>query len=178
MSSSSTVTTVRLLEFEKLGTYVVEFTADLTHATLTNPDVFSGTGRTIFHVGPIAELGVSDGGADSQATSDQVAFTVAGINNRSEDAESGQVVVELPTGTTGLTTVPAGIGTFDGNASPPTWSWKINTLEFSDARRSKGLPEGETVSLIVDGVSARRNGNGRKLSMNHIWSASAATAAR
>ena len=150
LSSESTVTTVRLVEFEKLGTYLLDFTADLTHATLTNPDVFSGTGRTVFHVGPIAELGVSSGGA----TTDQVAFTVVGVNNRNEAAESGKIVVQLPPRATVLETVPPNTGTFNANSTPPTWSWNINALEHSARRRSKGLPEGETVTLIVSGVNA------------------------
>ncbi len=157
LSDPSTVTNIRFLEFEKLGTYVVDYTGDLLHATIdadsdSNPDVFSGTGRTIFHVGPIAELSVSDGGASLDATSSQVAFTVVVVNNGPEDAESGQVVVELPAGTTGLTTFPAETGTFDSTANPPTWTWDIRDLERGHRRRSKGLSE--SVSLIVDGVSA------------------------
>ena len=158
LSSQSTVVTTFMIEFEKLGTYVLDVTADLTHASLqdadSNPRVFSRTSKTYFHVGPIAELGVSDGGARSEASSDQVAFTVVGINNRDENAENGKIVVELPAGTTGLTTVPASTGTFDGTASPPTWAWDIHDLELAERRASKGLPEGEFVTLIVDGVTA------------------------
>ena len=154
LSTASTATQVRMVEFEKLGTYLLDYTADLTHATLTSPDVFSGTGRTIFHVGPIAEFGVSDGGPSGDATADQIAFTVVGINNQHEDDENGKIVVELPSGTTGLATVPAGTGDFDGNASPPTWTWDIHDLELAGRRASKGLPEGEIVTLIVDGVTA------------------------
>ena len=56
-----------MLEFEKLGTYVVDLTADFLHKTIDedndgSPDVFSGTGRTYFQVGPIADLSVADGG--------------------------------------------------------------------------------------------------------------------
>ncbi len=156
-----------IAEFEKLGTYKLQFTAKLTRATLdgdedcdpnsATPPVnqrFCATETYAFHVGPMAELGVRDGGASSKAGSDQVAFTVVGVNNRYEAAESGKVVVDLPAGTTGLITVPADTGTFDANANPPTWTWDIHDLEYSDLRRSKGLPGGETVTLIVDGVSA------------------------
>ena len=159
LSSASSVVTVLLTEFEELGTYVVDFDVDLEHATIDddsdgNKDVFSGTGRTIFHVGPIAELGVRDGSVSPHATADQVAFTVVGVNNRDEEAESAKIVVELPTGITGLTTVPANTGTFDGTVSPPMWTWDIHDLELADRRASKGLPEGEIVTLIVDGVIA------------------------
>ena len=150
--------TAQFLEFPNLGTYVLDTTAFLKHATIdddsdSETDVFSGMGRTIFHVGPIAELGVSDGGPSGGATADQVAFTVIGVNNRDEVAENGKIVVELPAGTTGLTTIPANTGTFDGTASPPTWTWDIRDLELADRRASKGLPEGEFVTLIVEGAS-------------------------
>ena len=160
LSSESTAFTVRLIEFEMLGTYVLEFTADFLHATIdddgvTGPDTFSGTGRTIYHVGPIAELGVGDGGASADATADQVAFTVAGYNDTGDTYESGKIVIDLPAGTTGLTTMPAGTGTFDGTTNPPTWTWDIHDLEQTgDRRRSNGLPAGVIVTLIVDGVSA------------------------
>ncbi len=153
----TTTTTVRMVEFAKLGTYVLDFTADFLHKTIdedndSNPDVFSGTGRTFFHVGPIAELGVSDGGPSSGARSNQVAFAVTGVNNRNEVANSGKIVVQLPPGATALETVPPNTGTFNPNSSPPTWSWNINALEHNARRKSKGLPEGETVTLIMNGV--------------------------
>ena len=149
------------LDFDELGTYVLDFVADMLHATIdddgvTGPDMFSGTGRTIFHVGPIADLGVVDGGVSAKVEADQLAFTVAGFNNRDEEAESGRIVVELPAGTTGLTTIPPDTGTFDGNASPPTWTWDIHDLAETEPERrmSKGLPPYDPIILIVDGVSA------------------------
>ena len=159
LSSRSDFTTIRMVEFETLGTYVVDFVADVTHATIDedgdgNKDVFSGTGRSIFHVGPIAELGVGDGGISPDAAADQVAFTVAGFNDRGETYESGRVVVELPAGTTGLTTVPASTGVFDGNADPPTWTWDIRGLEQTSLAAFSELPRGVIVTLIVEGVTA------------------------
>ena len=155
----TSTTTVRMVEFAKLGTYVLAFTADFLHQTIdedgdSNPDVFSGTGRTFFHVGPIAELGVSDGGPSSGASSNRVAFAVTGVNNRNEVAKSGKIVVQLPPGATALETVPPNTGTFNPNSSPPTWSWNINALEHSARRRAQGFAEGETVMLIVRGVNA------------------------
>ena len=160
LTSTSNVVTQLFLDFDQIGTYVVDYDVDMLHASIdvdgeTGPDTFSGTGRTIFHVGPIAELGVGDGGVSPDATADQVAFTVEGINNRDEDAESGKIVVELPAGTTGLTTVPASTGVFDSNASPPTWTWDIHDLDQTgDIRASKGLPPGIIVTLIAEGVTA------------------------
>ena len=144
-----------------MGTYVLDVDLTVEHATIdddgvTGPDTFSGTGRTIFHVGPIAELGVVDGGVSAKVDADQVAFTVAGLNNRDEAAESGSIVVGLPAGTTGLTTIPASTGTFDGNASTPTWTWDIHDLAETEPERriSNGLPPYDPIILIVDGISA------------------------
>ena len=160
LSSTSNAVTSLFLEFDQLGTYVVDYDVDMKHASIddngdSDTDVFSGTGRTIFHVGPLAELGVADGGPSPNATADQVAFTVEGINNRDADAESGEIVVELPSGTTGLITVPAGTGVFDGTANPPTWTWDIHDLDQTDERRkSQGLAPANIVTLIVEGVTA------------------------
>ena len=162
----------RNVEFQTLGTYVVDATAYMLHKTLndstnsahpcrvdtnftTKGCRIEGAGRIIFHVGPIAELGVGDYGAASpNATTEQVAFTVLGINNRDEYAESGKIEVELPAGTTGLTTVPANTGVFDSSASPPTWTWYINELAIAGSLNSPGTPDGVPVTLIVEGVSA------------------------
>ena len=144
----STGSSVLNMEFETLGTYVVDLTAHMLHKTLENSAVtdkrFEGTGRSIFHVGPIAELGVQDGGTSLQVSPDQVAFTVTAINSQDEDAESGKIVVELPAETTGLTTIPAGTGSFDSSANPPTWTWDIHNLDLvsPDRRRSQGTPPG------------------------------------
>ena len=168
LTRTSTAATYINAEFETLGTYLVDFDVDVKHATIDDDsngetDVFKGTGRTIFHVGPIADLGVKDDGISRDAGAAQVAFTVAGFNYLEEAPESGKVVVTLPTGTTGLTTLPANTGVFDGNASPPTWTWDIHELErgLASKRALMGYypaadyrQMGETVSLIVDGVAA------------------------
>ncbi len=161
-SVTSTPSSWRNMEFETLGTYVVDFTAHMKHKTLENSAVtdkrFEGTGRAIFHVGPIAELGVQDRGVSRQASQDQVAFTVTAINSQDEDAESGKIVVELPAETTGLTTIPASTGTFDSSANPPTWTWDIHNLDLvsPDRRSSQGRPP-DAITLIVDGVSEYAN---------------------
>ena len=160
LTSTSNAVTQLFLDFDQIGTYVVDYDVDMLHASIdvdgeTGPDTFSGTGRTIFHVGPLAELGVGDGGVSPDATADQVAFTVVGFNDTGDTYESGEIVVVLPAGTTGLTTVPASTGVFDGTASPPTWTWDIYDLEQTgDIRASEGLPPGIIVTLIVDGVTA------------------------
>ena len=65
-----------IAEFENLGTYKVQYSITATHDndtdTDTNDDVeYSATGSYIFHVGPIGDLEVRDGGASPDAASDQ-----------------------------------------------------------------------------------------------------------
>ncbi|MCY4388955.1 MAG: hypothetical protein OXC18_17830 [Desulfurellaceae bacterium] len=79
-------------EFATLGTYVVDFKADVTH---TNTNVYSGTNRSIFHVGPVAELAVRDAGPSPDTTPSQRAFTILAVNNGPDAAPAAQVTVDL-----------------------------------------------------------------------------------
>ena len=164
---TSTTAGLRNVEFENLGTYVLDFTAHVLHKNLTSATDgcrvavgftdkgcrFDGTGRTIFHVGPIADLGVQDGGASPDATADQVAFSVVASNHRDEVAPLGKVEVTLPAGARGLRTVPANTGVFHPNANPPKWTWDVGDLERGDNLDwTGGWADGQPVTLIVDRV--------------------------
>ena len=144
LSSPSTAITIRLIEFEKLGTYVLDFTGDFLHATIDedndgNPDFFSGTGRTYFHVGPIADLGIADGGASPDVASDRNALTIVAINNI-PDRSRGAQVTGLPKGAEVLRISQ---GRYDG----PAGVWNIGELEHKDSLRAAGKPEGATLVL-------------------------------
>ena len=158
LSRTSSVFSKLLVEFDQLGTYVVDYDVDMLHATIDDDsdgvkDTFSGTVRTIFHVGPIADLGVQDGGASPDATTDQVAFSVVASNHRDEVAPLGKVEVELPAGARGLRTVPANTGVFHPNANPPKWTWDVGDLEWGDNLDYQGgWADGQPVTLIVDRV--------------------------
>ena len=158
LSRTSTHLSVMLIEFDQLGTYVFDYDVDMLHATIDDDsdgvkDTFSGTGRTIFHVGPIADLGVQDGGASPDATTDQVAFSVVASNHRDEVAPLGKVEVTLPAGARGLRTVPANTGVFHPNAASPTWTWDVGDLERGDnLDLAGGWADGQPVTLIVDRV--------------------------
>ena len=164
---TSTSVLLRNVEFEHLGTYVLDFTAHVLHKNLTSATDgcrvavgftdkgcrFDGTGRTIFHVGPIADLGVQDGGASPDATTDQVAFSVVASNHRDEVAPLGKVEVTLPAGARGLRTVPPNTGVFHPNLDPPRWTWAVGDLERGDNLDwSGGWADGLPVTLIVDRV--------------------------
>ena len=158
LNNTSDALTALFIEFDQLGTYVVDYDVDMLHATIDDDsdgvkDTFSGTGRTIFHVGPIADLGVRDGGASPDATTDQVAFSVVASNHRDEAAPLGKVEVTLPAGARGLRTVPPNTGVFQPNANPPRWTWNVGDLERGDNLDwAGGWADGLPVTLIVDRV--------------------------
>ena len=87
----------RFLEFEKLGTYVVDYTVTATH---NDGNDYSGTHRTIFHVGPVSDLEVRDGGSSPDIRPGQRAVNILAVNNGPDDAIYAKV---------DLTGVPEGI---------------------------------------------------------------------
>ena len=86
------------IKFESLGTYIVDFTQETTHnngtPSNTTDDVnYSATGRYTFHVGPVVELEVQDGGSNPDVPLGRRAFTIRAINNGPDDAPAVQVAV-------------------------------------------------------------------------------------
>ena len=143
LSNQSTVVTTFMFEFEKLGTYVFDVTVDLTHASLkdaeNNARVFSRTIKTYFHVGPLADLSVADGGASPHAPADRNALTIVAINN-GQDPFRGSRVTGLPKG---AQVFHISQGRYDGSAG----EWNIGELKYKDRLRAEGKPEGATLVL-------------------------------
>ena len=80
----------RFVEFSTRGTYKIDYTALATHVKGTPSDTtddvdYSGTGSYIFHVGPVAELEVSNGDG-ALAPAGTRAFTIVAANNGPDDA--------------------------------------------------------------------------------------------
>ena len=164
----------RFVELEKLGTYVVDFhTSAMRTDTTNHPNPYCDTMRTVFHAGPIAELAVSDGGANLELPSDQVAFRLNLSNVGPDPAEAAQVLVELPAGATSVTTIPANLGTFNaagtvaGVSHKPYWLWEAGELPTADDQQAQRNPQGREVTLVVGGATAGdtatatvSNGNG------------------
>ncbi len=133
-------------EFEKLGTYVVDYTTRAIHKTNTNPDCdFDGSGTNesfcdtetyTFHVGPIAELEVRDGGASPDATSSQHAFTIVAVNNGPDNAPAARVTVDLQGATVSQTIASRG--------SYTNGVWTIGELSVNDPSIAP------TLTLITD----------------------------
>ena len=159
-------------EFGQLGTYKADMTLETKYQD-ANTTAYSDTGRYTFHVGPVAELSVADGGDVPALASGQTAYTLDLSNYGPDPSVAAKVVVKLPAGATGVATVPANLGTFHaagttaGVAHGPYWIWNVNKMFPSDFRRVAGQPQARAVSLIVTGVSSGAtatatvsNGNG------------------
>ena len=135
-----------IAEFEKLGTYKLQFTAKLTRATLdgdencdpntADPPInqrFCATETYIFHVGPMRDLAVEDGGASSQVAADQHALTIVPVNHGPDHSPGAQV--------TGLPTEAQVIHISQGTYDPTTGEWDVGELKVRGYYRSAGDPD-------------------------------------
>lgn len=144
--SVSTTKFVRFVEFSALGTYKLDYTAAVTHTSGTPSDttddvVYSGTGSYIFHVGPVAELEVRDGGASSHATPGQRAFAIEAINNGPDPTEGAEVTVTLPEGV-GVTSAIPSAGSYDQASG--VWTLGV----WTQREIKEGVPQ--TLTLVTD----------------------------
>ena len=131
----------RFVEVSTLGTYKLDFTAAATH---TNGNVYSGTGSYIFHVGPIAELEVSDGGGNGEVATNLRAFTIVAVNNGPDDAPAAQVTVTgLDAGDYVSHTATA--GSFD----PSTGIWTIGEFRDIGSQQDSNGRDGEVLTIIT-----------------------------
>ena len=152
MSSSTSFFPITA-EFAELGTYKIKYTAKVKHVgpdetKNTADDVeYEGAGSYIFHVGPIAELEVRDGGASPHAPAGESALTIVALNNGPDTAPAARV--------TGLPTRAKALHTSQGSYDPDTGVWNLGELEDKDFRRATGRPEGATLVLsAADGDTA------------------------
>ena len=148
-------------EFEKLGTYKLQFTAKLTRATrdgdedcdpnTADPPVnqrFCGTETYIFHFGPMAELEVRGGGASSHVPADRSALAIVAVNNGPDEPSSGALVTGLPKG---AQVFHISQGRYDGS----TGVWSTGRLKVRDYYRSAGMSEPTLVLGASAGDTAR-----------------------
>ena len=135
-------------DFETLGTYFIDYSLTMTDASSTE---YTDTARYTFHVGPIAELEVRDGGNNAELASGQRAFTIVAVNNGPDDAPSAQVTVA------GLTegdvvSHSATAGSFD----PGTGVWSIGELRESSHYQDNYRRDGEVLTIVTsDDASAK-----------------------
>ena len=136
-----------LVEFSTLGTYKLDYTAVVTHTDTTNhPDPYSDTGSYIFHVGPVAELEVRDGGAALTPPRTR-AFTIVARNNGPDHAPAARVTL------TGLdaASCTGGNATRGSTAFVGTeCAWTIGELWESGYNWEIYGREAETLTIITD----------------------------
>ena len=125
-------------EFEKLGTYKVSQTVTATHDNNTPGDTnddteYSDTGSYVFHVGPMADLAVADGGVRAAVPADRSALTIVAVNN-GLDHSLGAKVTGLPKN---AEVIQISQGTYDSSAGV----WNIGELKVRGYYRSRGEPE-------------------------------------
>ena len=154
--------------FNKLGTYK----ADITQGTKYqgSPVIpYSDTSTYTFHVGPIAELSVSDSGDLPDLASGETAFALDLANHGPSATLRAKAAVEMPAGATLVRTIPANLGTFHaaGTTAGVThhahWTWDAGVI----AAPGNSLPRGRQATLVVRGATAGdtatatvSNGNG------------------
>ncbi len=122
------------LEFTALGTYLVEYAVE---ATRTDNTVYTGSGTYTFHVGPIAELEVRDGGASPAVAANRQAHTIMAVNNGPDEAPAVRV--------TGLPTEATDHYASHGEYDPNSGIWTIGRL---------GVGENPTLALIAQDANA------------------------
>ena len=81
--------TLRAKHFSETGDCDTEIDTD------TNPDSFCSTETYVFHVGPMVELEVRDGGARPDLATDEYAITVSALNNRADQEVDAEVTINL-----------------------------------------------------------------------------------
>ena len=146
-------------EFSKLGTYVVDYTTvgnrDDTNGDCASELLPSGvaaaycdTETYTFHVGPMADLAVEDGGASSFVATGQHALTIVAVNNGPDTPLDAQVT-GLPTGAEVLFKFPDS-STYDST----TGEWDIGELKVRGYYRSAGTSEPTLVLSASAGDTA------------------------
>jgi len=149
LSRPASSQTDMFLEFETLGTYVVNF-----HALSTRSDgvtTYPASGDYIFHVGPIAELAVMDGGEGSPlAGVGRTAYTIHAANNGPDEAPEVQVALSgVPEGAESI----ASDGIYEQGDCDASHlcdgTWTIGAMPISGPRPFEGKLAFPTLTLIA-----------------------------
>ena len=134
-------------EFETLGTYEFNYRLSATH---TDGNTYSDDEDFVFHVGPISELGVRDGGVGSPlVATDRTAYTIFAANNGPDAAPA--VVVTLA-GVPQGSEVIAIEGQYDegecGADGLCAGTWTLGEMPHSDSRIPEGKSPYPTLTVI------------------------------
>ncbi len=148
LSRTTASQTDMFLEFETLGTYVVNFHA---LATRTDATEYPAMGDYVFHVGPITELAVRNGGEGSPlAPAGQMAYTIHASSNGPDTAPAVEVTLSgVPEGAESI----ASEGSYEqgdcGASGLCDGTWTIGAVTTSDPRPFDGKLAFPTLTLIT-----------------------------
>ena len=151
LTSPQNATSNWFVEFEKLGVYTMELSAEVTHATDPGDcdtdsddvnDAFCASETYTFVVGPISDLAVEDGGASSFVAADRNALTVVAVNNGPSFPTAARV--------TGLPNGAVVLYVSEGSYDSVAGVWDIDELRPRDWYRSAGRPE---PTLVLDAAA-------------------------
>ena len=102
---------------------------------------YSDTETYTFHVGPMQDLEVRDGGSSAIAAG-RTAYTILAANNGPEPAVDAEVKIILPRGAP-VEDYVASEGTYADGV------WTLPGLKLRDYRSSQGIPEEASLTLIL-----------------------------
>ena len=134
-------------EFGELGTYTMKITVGHSEG--------SASGLYTFHVGPIAELEVRDGGPGYPPSGNR-AFSIVAVNNGPDTAPAAKVTLTgLPRSPRPDFTATRGTLAFDATADGGNgaWVWTIGKLVVTDATRGGAGREGEILTIAAGSSS-------------------------
>ena len=158
-TTATSISTTKInffLEFEKLGTYEFTWHAVAKRSSLhgsenCNPNtddppvyqIFCASETYTFHVGPMADLAVEDGGASSRVAGDRSGLTIVAVNN-GPDEPSGARVTGLPKDTE---VIHISQGSYDEDAG----EWEVGELKVRGYYGSRGESEPTLVLSAIAG---------------------------
>ena len=135
--------TTYFLEFSTLGTHAIDFSAGVTRRS--DSAVQQATSTYIFHVGPIAELEVRDGGRSPRVVAGQRAYTVMAVNNGPDAAPAVEVTLSGLDADSCAGSATKGSVAFTGGEC----AWTIGELETKEFHQGLYGRDGETLTIIT-----------------------------
>ena len=143
------------LKFDALGTYKIDFTQKNEHSSGGVTSEVTASGRYTFHVGPIAELEVRDGGGNAAVPPGQRAYTIVAVNNGPDAAPAAKVTLTDAGGQ------PLPAASCTGNATKGSVAftngecvWTIGELIAKDALQITTGRDGEALTITSAAAGA------------------------
>ena len=131
--------------FGTLGTYEV----NLTMGGTNSGTAYTSTGQYTFHVGPIAELEVRDGGASLDVATGQRAYTIMAVNNGPDTASATKVTL------TGLDADSCRGSATKGSVAFASGEcvWTIGEMAITEVTQAGTGREGEVLTITTSAAA-------------------------